>query len=285
MSPIGDNRRTRGQLDADFLIVADGANSQLRRWLAAPEFPVRHSAFALRQYLDGLRLPLPRTIQVFYLRELLPYYGWVFPLSESRANVGVGAAAGRLRFPERDEPGLRALLSGFLQNPLVEGALGGPAPGGQSQTVGGHPLHFASGIRPARSPLVLDRAIFAGDAAGLIHPLSGEGIDFALESGELAALSIRAAADSGDFRAAGLALQAYQQHCYQRWIAPCERAANLRWLLRRPRLVDRYFRAVQDRDLRAPGPGHAAARLAGTLFGNEPRLDCAAVFRALWLPR
>jgi flavin-dependent dehydrogenase len=38
-----------------------------------------------------------------------------------------------------------------------------------------------------RSPTFADRTLLVGEAAGLVNPLTGEGIDYALESGKIAA--------------------------------------------------------------------------------------------------
>jgi hypothetical protein len=58
-----------------------------------------------------------------------------------------------------------------------------------------------------RLPVVGDRVLLAGDAAGLINPLNGEGIQYALLSGRWAAETVIACAASRDF--SGRALGAY----------------------------------------------------------------------------
>jgi len=44
-----------------------------------------------------------------------------------------------------------------------------------------------------QAPVIGDRILFAGEAAGLVNPLTGEGIDYALESGRIAAEDLAAA--------------------------------------------------------------------------------------------
>ena len=255
-------------IEADFVIACDGANSPTRRWLGQPEFATRHSAFAVRRYVSGLRLKAPDTIQIYYLRELLPFYGWVFPAGPGRANIGVGLPADRLRGPLNQHSatshacGLREHLERFSKHPLVMDAC--EVPPDQTGPIHGHPLPFASGLRPTNSQLTVGRVLFAGDAAGLIHPLSGEGIDFALESGELAANAILETMQSED---ASAAFAGYTRRCRERIVQPCERAYYGRFFLKHPRWLDRYFRGVLLADQRAAGAGiTAAAQLAGALL-------------------
>ena len=61
-------------------------------------------------------------------------------------------------------------------------------------------------------PLVGDRLLLVGDAAGLINPLNGEGIQYALLSGRWAAETIVAALASGDLSERGLAPYAGRVH-------------------------------------------------------------------------
>jgi flavin-dependent dehydrogenase len=52
----------------------------------------------------------------------------------------------------------------------------------------GHPLPIYTG----RQPIATRRVLLVGDAAGLVDPLTGEGIRFAVESGRLAAAALAA---------------------------------------------------------------------------------------------
>ena len=90
-------------------------------------------------------------------------------------------------------------------------------------------------------PCRFDRVLLAGDAAGLVNPLTGEGIDLAIESGELAGEAAVAAAERGDFSRESLG--GYERACeatfgrllrLNAWLG---RAFSMPWLL------DRIFRA------------------------------------------
>jgi flavin-dependent dehydrogenase len=106
-----------------------------------------------------------------------PGYGWVFPTGPDTANIGCGAffdsgtpQPSHLRHLVRSHPYLQRILRNARQV--------GP--------IKGHPLRtdfslFLSGR---------ERVLVTGEALGLVHPISGEGIDFALESAQLAAEAI-----------------------------------------------------------------------------------------------
>lgn len=168
---------------ARLLIGADGANGIAGRSLGLrTEF---EDAVALEgniPYADGLSENW-REYVALDLGGLAGGYGWVFPKGE-HLNVGVGAwkyAAFTLR------PKLAEFVRryGFKMSEMTN--------------IRGHHLPVrAPGSRIAAGPVAL-----AGDAAGLVDPLSGEGIHMAFASGRLAASSALAylAGESGDMRA------------------------------------------------------------------------------------
>jgi flavin-dependent dehydrogenase len=108
--------------------------------------------------------------------ELLPGYAWVFPAADGRANVGVGVvpSAGAKKRSARD------LLERFIGRECAGGLLSGCE---HREPVRGYPLRtdFPSG------PVAGAGFALVGEAAGLGNPVTGEGIDLALESGLLAA--------------------------------------------------------------------------------------------------
>ena len=98
------------------------------------------------------------------------------------------------------------------------------------------------GTEPAR-----DRVLLAGDAAGLVNPLQGEGIAQAMDSGRAAAAAILGGTD----RAPG----AYRAHLARAHGSYLSTAASAhRSLLRRPKLV-----APFTRGLTAPAVGRPLA--------------------------
>jgi geranylgeranyl reductase family protein len=219
-------------LRADVVLGCDGSPSVVRRALGAPDFPEREGAFAVRAYYEDVHLSHPRSLAFFWEEELLPAYGWIFPLPGGRANVGLGIradqlAVSRLKLPE--------LMERFCASPHVAAELAGARRVGK---VKGHHIPFGSFAHHT----LFDRALLLGDAAGFVNPLTGEGIEFALESGAFAAESVAEAVASGDFSTRGLG--GYARRWESRFRAAFQLNRRVMNIFERPRLLDRVIRAA-----------------------------------------
>lgn len=148
------------------LVVADGANSTLRRRLGIPRNPDNKLAVAIRGYAPE-RAEDPKTQLIIMQDDVWPAYAWSFPLADGSgtANIGYGR--------------LRSELRGRHQ---LEEELGRLLPGQPPERLRAHHLPLST-WRP-RQPS--GRILLAGDAASLINPLTGEGIFYAVRSGRLA---------------------------------------------------------------------------------------------------
>jgi geranylgeranyl reductase family protein len=160
-------------VEATFVIAADGHWSAVRRVRGARapnDFGTWH---AVRQYFRGVD---DRKQWVLFERDLLPGYAWVFPLANGRANVGFGV----LRDEGRTGQELAALWRDVIDRPKVRAVLG--------PTAEAEAPHRAWPIPAAYAPsrLTDGRVLYAGDAAGVVDPMTGEGIAQALETGMIA---------------------------------------------------------------------------------------------------
>jgi geranylgeranyl reductase family protein len=161
------------------LVVADGARSQLGRLLGRVWHRDTTYGIAARAYVRSGRSDDPWISSHLELRgaagELLPGYGWVFPLSGGEVNIGVGTLATERRPADVN---LRTLLGRYTELRRQEWELDGAAraPSSALLPMGG----AVSGTAGPNWALV-------GDAAGCINPLNGEGIDYGLETGRLLA--------------------------------------------------------------------------------------------------
>jgi geranylgeranyl reductase family protein len=194
---IGHDSTQTWQIDAPLLIVATGANRSLLPLLAlAADDPP--TALALRGYVET-SAPLPSALQIFIDRSLVPGYGWVFPISDQRANLGVG-----VELTKGTVAGRKLLQAGFAR------LLGQLAPSGvQLHGVPqGFPLRSDFGAVPTHAAGVL----VVGETAGLVDPLTGEGVHLALASGRLAAEVACAALAAGAPTAERLAAYSEQLH-------------------------------------------------------------------------
>jgi geranylgeranyl reductase family protein len=171
-----------GEVRARSVIAADGATSRLRREAGIPPEPLGSHIYALRLYAHAeaaLDPVFDIYVPLLYDGGLLAGYGWVFPVSEHCANLGVAYYEPP---PGRPRARIRQVLAAFLENLQSQNGDRFGRFTDASNPIG---APIATQFRPERSQL--GRLIFAGEAARAADPLSGEGISFALESGEVAA--------------------------------------------------------------------------------------------------
>jgi geranylgeranyl reductase family protein len=162
-----------GEVDARFVVGADGAHSVVRRDLGVKPGPV---ALAIRGYAPTP--PKRAASQVIaYGPGRQPSYAWSFDRGDGWSNVGYGEQL----TPDRPRPTREELMA------HLEDLLPGATDGGKSWW--GHHLPLSGrSWRPPAGPVML-----AGDAAGLINPMTGEGIYYAVATGLVAG---RAVADA-----------------------------------------------------------------------------------------
>jgi len=173
------------EFSARFLVGADGAYSVVARKAVHGKKNFQQGAFGIRAYFQGVK-GLTHQIEIHCDRPILPGYGWVFPTGEDSANVGVGLAWRHLK--EKD---IRNLFQTFVErNPFVKERLREARM--VENSLQGGPIPLGSFFRRRSRKNVL----LVGDAAGFTDVLTGEGIYFALRSGECAAETIHSALKS-----------------------------------------------------------------------------------------
>jgi len=193
--PLRMTVETGGQrrvVEAEHVVGADGAWSKVRRMFFPGEPPTPPGMHAVRQYVDA---PESDSLATYFSAELLPGYGWIFPLPGGGANVGIGvhrdpAVLGEItRERLRSRSGriatgaLGGLFREFLARPDVVERLGRHRP---RDRVRAWPIP----ADPTLSRVATERVLLVGDAARLVDPMTGEGIGQALSSGRIAAESI-----------------------------------------------------------------------------------------------
>jgi menaquinone-9 beta-reductase len=245
-----DGRR----FEADAFIGADGALSPVARLAGLLDPDAALWGFAIRAYIPA-EVPLPLLVLLDAAPwHIYPGYGWLFPGEAGRANVGIGVGMGT----RRRQASLRADLAAFCAMLRRSGDLAAGADHGE--VTGGWLRMGGTGTPPAARNVLL-----AGDAAGLINPLQGEGIGPGMVSGRLAAECLLAA---GPGSAAAPYTEAVRD-VFGRYMPGA--AALQAMLLRRPRLASGAVRL-----LTAPGVSRVVAGTwslywNGLVDGASPR--------------
>jgi menaquinone-9 beta-reductase len=178
-------------LRAEVVVAADGASSRFAQALGLRRDEQRPIGVAIRQYYRTGRDTDPwidSYLELWKGDHLLPGYGWVFPLADGTVNVGCGLLNTSEGFRGTN---YRDLLKEWL--PTV-----GPEWGFSSDDAVARPRSAPLPMGASRHPPLHRGVLFVGDAAGLVNPFNGEGIDYAMESGELAAEAGLAVLESGD---------------------------------------------------------------------------------------
>ncbi|KAA1252056.1 NAD(P)/FAD-dependent oxidoreductase [Mycobacterium simiae] len=169
----------RAEVPCRQLIVADGARSSLSRKLGRRWHQETVYGIAARGYLGSARANEPWLTSHLELRSpdgaVQPGYGWIFPLGNGEVNIGVGALSTTKRPAQL---ALRPLMSYYTDLRRDEWGFTG------------EPRAVASALLPmggAVSGVAGPNWMLIGDAAACVNPLNGEGIDYGLETGRLAA--------------------------------------------------------------------------------------------------
>jgi flavin-dependent dehydrogenase len=140
---------------------------------------------AIRGYFAGIP-DLTEELEFYFDNMLAPGFAWAFPVGKGLANVGLGVFAHS--GTKIEIPSLRRLLGEFMESrPRLRGAR-------EAGPLKGYPLRIDF---PSISPTGPGFMV-VGEALGLVNPVTGEGIDLAMESAELAAGIADVALRKGD---------------------------------------------------------------------------------------
>jgi geranylgeranyl reductase family protein len=173
------------------LVLADGAQSALARSLglvtSAPQ------SICSRAYLRADSTRFQEDGVMYYPREILPGYCALFREAGGDLNFACYILPGGRSTVQDLKPMHHRLLR---EDPHVSRAVG---PNPQIARMQGAFLRLG-GIRQSYA----DHLLVVGDAAGQIDPLTGEGIQYAMDAGEIAAQTLAEAFGRGDLGAAFL---------------------------------------------------------------------------------
>lgn len=205
-------------LRARWVVGADGANSTVRRLVGAGRQPRSRTGLAMRGY--G-RAPHVDALTIHFVPDRWPAYAWAFPVDgRGTVNVGYGPFdATSVGARHELESGIAAVLPDVEVDPT---------------TLRAHHLPLST-ARPAPTH---GRVLLVGDAASLVHPLTGEGIYYGLLSGAMAGAAVARFPDTAD-----RAYRAGLRHRLGRHLRHTTAAA---WMFRSTLPVELSVRAAAD---------------------------------------
>ena len=172
---------SHGQVRAPVVIAADGAGGPVAKHLGIARREDRPMAVAARGYY---RSPLSEDEWMSSYLDLkdadgglLSGYGWVFPLDDGTANVGLGLLSTSKDYQQVN------------YRKLLESWAGGMADSWQTSddNLVGRIRSYPIPMGFNRTPLHDRGVLLVGDAGGMVNPFNGEGISYAMEAGKLAA--------------------------------------------------------------------------------------------------
>jgi geranylgeranyl reductase family protein len=251
------------QLRTRVLLGADGSNSMVARTLRAGVPPRQDRIMAVRAYFDDVEGPDGQG-DIWIRSDTFPGYHWLFPTGGGSANLGVGMVVST--YPQTGRNLRDMLLRLTAEDASLRYRLRGARMRGK---VLGHPLTTYN----PRLPLIGDRIMLLGDAAGLINPLNGEGIQYALHSARWAADTVADCLASDRLDAASLA--GYQQRVQQSLRTDLALSRLIVQLIRNRNLNHVWLHALRSITARAKTDPDYAHHLGCVLTGLTP--DVSAV--------
>ncbi len=184
-----DGRRSADEVEfrAPIVVACDGVSSRMATAMGIVRRDNRPMAVAVRAYYTTPRHEDPWMESHLELwngkpneSDLLPGYGWIFGVGDGTANVGLGILNTSKAFQNVD---YKELLTTWLAHTPEEWGFR------EENRVG----RIGSAALPMgfnRKPHYRNGMLLVGDSGGMVNPFNGEGIDYALEAGHIAADTI-----------------------------------------------------------------------------------------------
>jgi geranylgeranyl reductase family protein len=175
---------------ARVVVAADGNSSRLSVSMGLRKRDDRPLGVAVRTYYRSPRHDddyLESWLDLWDGDRLLPGYGWIFGMGDGTSNVGLGLMNTSAAFGHTDYHGL-----------LHKWLAGMPAEWGFTEENRTEPIRGAAlpmGFN--RTPHYYQGLLLVGDAGGMVNPFNGEGIAYAMESGEILARTVAQALARG----------------------------------------------------------------------------------------
>lgn len=190
-TPILDNDRVTGVTltsadgeritHPDIVVIADGSNSRFGRGVGASRRRDYPYGMAVRAYWESPNSDDRMIESQLDVRDAdgkaMPGYGWVFPLGDGEINVGAGLVS---TFKGWKDINTSKILDAYVSSLPDHWKVTDET--NHTRPIGGKlPMSLSVGPKVGRN------WVLVGDASGAVNPFNGEGIDYAYETGRMAA--------------------------------------------------------------------------------------------------
>lgn len=163
------------------LIGADGAHSLVAKKLTGSHYKFHSYFIGLRAYYENVTGFDTNNLEIYFTKELVPGYFWIFPQTNNIANVGLGISDRDYR---KNPINLKKELERHIsKDPVFRNRF---SKSKLISNIRGEIIPQA----PHKKTIAGKRYLLIGDAAGMADPLTAEGIGNAFVSGRLAAETI-----------------------------------------------------------------------------------------------
>jgi geranylgeranyl reductase family protein len=267
VEPVEGGEPATVAVRARYVIVADGANSRFGRSLGTSRNRSYPLGMAIRGYYESPRHDEPWIESWLDIRDkadnVLPGYGWIFPVGDGRVNVGIGLLS---TFNQWKAVNTSHLMQSFVEYApdswdLRPETCCGPPTGGR--------LPMALSVGPHAGPTYL----VIGDAGGAINPFNGEGIAYAYETGRMAAGALHQALATGD----GMALQTFEADLWDTYGLYYKTARAFVKIIGKPELM----RALVSTGMRSRTLMEWVLRIMSNLLRPDELGPAEAAYRAV----
>jgi geranylgeranyl reductase family protein len=185
---------------APLVIAADGVSARMALGLGMERKKKRPMGVAVRTYFTTPRHEeewMEGHLTIRSDTKLLPGYGWIFPLGDGTANVGLGTLSAKGTPPKLDH---RAMLKEWLATSAQDWEFGE-----QVGDIKGAAIPMAFNRQPHYVPGMM----LVGDSGGMVNPFNGEGIAYAMQAARRATEAAVAAREATTASGRETALQGY----------------------------------------------------------------------------
>jgi len=255
-------------LQARLVIGADGVESVVARSAGLRRTDRRHIGVSQRAYLEGVAAD-PGEATIWFDEDLYPGYGWMFPMGEGRANIGVGMLSESserfgLSVPASFQEAIKRLR---IRRPdCADARLASRPLGGVVKMYGGIDRnHFDGGL-------------LIGDAGSFVDPMTGEGITQGMESALIASRTVMDALEKGRFEASVLS---QFDRDFRSYFDPSMLYLGLCAVILRNRHFQEFWMRSTYRGFQAAQCDPEFGRVSGSTFGGL-NLQPMAVLAQVW---